>query len=753
TSAILPALSLSRSYCSSGASWSGSLVRHLPFDLRYRLYGQCEAAEAPGMTPGHDPRRAEVTGRAKDGSWASSATRTLAHYSKVVIEQITRYDNLVTPVVDSFRYLNSLGLDVLAYCIIEALADSSEDSPRLLTLSTFVGAMCKKYTFDLAGCFQYALNQLKNKRCADLLLVRNTKKSSSRLKELLMEHGLVLPFAIPAGLSSATALCSTANQRASRETVRPALMRLLPVRSGFAHTINQLCDRKLRLERGKLRLLLLLHRLNRLTVAATKAPAQDAQICGTALEITSFVDASVEVTARFPRKFAASILKNLGRSEHRILCHILDAAMLRFGGPRGPADRGRARCWPPTCPEFEPASPKTKTCGFTRSDQPRLTRFCVFPRIPVHSPGRGCTRPSSSTFCTPPRPPIFSTLICFDRISTTSTLPLACLTENEARRYGRFLKTMLDTIMKWHSSVDVYKRECEGYPGFSTVFRKGVDGAPSSKGPDQLSYENYRHVVHKWHYRITKAFIACLEHGNYALIRNALLVLIRILAYYPRIQQFGSAVERRVEKLRQAEREKRKDLEAMAISYLGMLKKRKTEWVPEEAFHKKEKVEKSDATNGGPHAAAAVTASIRRAGSTANPGKAPGASPSRAAEQQQQQQQQQPDAKRRRTEHQHQRSAAAPAASAAPTSSETTSGSKRTSGSGEAASGSATIVLRSPSGSGETEAKRHRRDRERRDEESAAARRQRRSVEQSAKKIVQSAISFEVVRVEEMKAI
>lgn len=29
-------------------------------------------------------------------------------------------------------------------------------------------------------------------------------------------------------------------------------------------------------------------------------------------------------------------------------------------------------------------------------------------------------------------------------------------TENEARRYGRFLCAVLETVMKWHSSKDIF---------------------------------------------------------------------------------------------------------------------------------------------------------------------------------------------------------------------------------------------------------------------------------------------------------
>ena len=36
--------------------------------------------------------------------------------------QVQVYDNLIAPIVDSLKYLNSLSFDVLTYCLIESLA-------------------------------------------------------------------------------------------------------------------------------------------------------------------------------------------------------------------------------------------------------------------------------------------------------------------------------------------------------------------------------------------------------------------------------------------------------------------------------------------------------------------------------------------------------------------------------------------------------------------------------------------------------
>ena len=43
------------------------------------------------------------------------------------------------------------------------------------------------------------------------------------------------------------------------------------------------------------------------------------------------------------------------------------------------------------------------------------------------------------------------------------------------------------------------RQECGSYPGFVTVLR-----ATNNDKADHLDYENYRHVCHKWQYKLTK---------------------------------------------------------------------------------------------------------------------------------------------------------------------------------------------------------------------------------------------------------
>lgn len=167
---------------------------------------------------------------------------------------------------------------------------------------------------------------------------------------------------------------------------------------------------------------------------------------------------------------------------------------------------------------------------------------------------------------------------------------IASLTENEARRYGRFLLGLLDTVMTWHSDPAIFEQDCAQHPGFLTVFRNALNASPSaaSNKQEQLDYENFRHVCYKWHYTLTKSFIVCLESEEYLQMRNSLIILTKILPYYPKLAGLCSALEKRVEKLKQTEKDKRQDIYTLALAYLGQLKQRKQFMLEEGKFHQKQ---------------------------------------------------------------------------------------------------------------------------------------------------------------------
>ena len=63
---------------------------------------------------------------------------------------------------------------------------------------------------------------------------------------------------------------------------------------------------------------------------------------------------------------------------------------------------------------------------------------------------------------------------------------------------------------------------------------------------------------------IFQALILGIESKDYTQIRNTLLVLIKILPYYPQVLNLGQALERRIEKIIEDEKDSRPDLQALA---------------------------------------------------------------------------------------------------------------------------------------------------------------------------------------------
>jgi hypothetical protein len=98
---------------------------------------------------------------------------------------------------------------------------------------------------------------------------------------------------------------------------------------------------------------------------------------------------------------------------------------------------------------------------------------------------------------------------------------------------------------------EIYKllfllQECSNYPGFVTKFRVSNQ---FSEANDHVGYENYRHVCHKWHYKITKAMVVCLDSKDYVQIRNSLIILIKILPHFPVLAKLSQIIERKIEKV------------------------------------------------------------------------------------------------------------------------------------------------------------------------------------------------------------
>ncbi|KAJ4960752.1 hypothetical protein NE237_020662 [Protea cynaroides] len=166
----------------------------LRYEVRYRLYGEWEKDDeripmvlAARQTAKLDTRRILKRLAKENLKQLGRMVAKLAHANpmtvlRTIVHQIEAYRDMITPVVDAFKYLTQLEYDVLEYVVIERLAQGGRDklkddglnvSDWLQSLASFWGHLCKKYpSMELRGLFQYLVNQLKKGQGIELVLLQ-----------------------------------------------------------------------------------------------------------------------------------------------------------------------------------------------------------------------------------------------------------------------------------------------------------------------------------------------------------------------------------------------------------------------------------------------------------------------------------------------------------------------------------------------------------------------------------------------------
>ncbi|XP_065124054.1 THO complex subunit 2 [Paramisgurnus dabryanus] len=700
---LLPSLSLMEcNACMSEEIWG--FFKLFPYQYRYRLYGQWKN-DTYGNHPLLVKIKAQTVDRAKYimkrltkenvkpsgrqiGKLSHSNPTILFDY---ILSQIQWYDNLITPVVDSLKYLTSLNYDVLAYCIIEALANPEKEKMKhddttisswLQSLASLCGAVFRKYPIELAGLLQYVTNQLKAGKSFDLLIlkevvqkmagieitdemtveqleamtggeqlkaeggyfgqIRNTKKSSQRLKDALLDHELALPLCLLMAQQRNGVVFSEGGEKhlklvgklydqchdslvqfggflASNLSTEDYIKRVPSVdvlcnqfhtphdaafflsRPMYAHQILSKYDELKKAEKGNSQQ----KKVHKYIAACEQvmAPVHEAVVSLHLPKVWDDLRPQFYATFWSLTMYDLAVPHNAYDREVNKLKLQIKAIEENTEMPMNKKKKEKERC---TALQDKLQEEEKKQLEHVQRVLHRLklekdnwllakstknetiTKFlqlCIFPRCVFSA--------IDAVYCArfvelvhQQKTPNFCTLLCYDRVFSDIIYTVASCTENESRRYGRFLCCMLETVTRWHSDRAVYEKECGNYPGFLTIFRaSGFDGGNKA---DQLDYENFRHVVHKWHYKLTKASVHCLETGEYTHIRNILIVLTKILPWYPKVLNLGQALECRVHKIFQEEKEKRPDLYALAMGYSGQLKGRKVHMVPENEFHHKE---------------------------------------------------------------------------------------------------------------------------------------------------------------------
>ncbi|XP_030748048.1 THO complex subunit 2 isoform X2 [Sitophilus oryzae] len=713
---IFPSLSyLECNCCVAEEVWT--LMKLYPYQIRYSLYARWKN-ETYSSYPDLMKKRGDSEKQIKNIMKRVSKENVkpvgrligkLTHCSPgflfdYVLLQIQVYNNLINPVVDSLKYLTNLSYDVLGYCLIETLSnadkkrvkhDSTSISTWLQSLSSFCGAVYKKYSIELTGLLQYVANQLKAQKSLDLLIlkevvqkmagvepsedstmdqlnamaggellkgeagyfsqIRNTKKSSLRLKESLSENDLAVALCLLMAqqnycvvyketqkshlklvgklsdqcqdtlvqfgtfLGSTLSVDEYVNKLPSVQSMLldyhiPTEVAFFLARPMFNHAINQKYDQLRKADSN----------YKKMSISVKNQKYYDA-----VQEIMQPVHSSLlplhtpktweDITAQFLATFWSLTMYDLFVPEETYQQAINKvkqqsvAAMEATTGNKGKKEQERFQSLIEKLQDEKKKQTEHVDKVMFRLKQEKdfwflsrtgksaktesITRFlqlCLFPR---------CTFTQiDAVYCAKfvhtihmLKTPNFSTLLCYDRLFCDVTYSIISCTENEAMRYGRFLYAMLETVMRWHKSKEVFEKECADYPGFVTKYRVSNHTADSL---DNVGYENYRHVCHKWHYKLAKAVVTCLESKDYVQIRNSLIILIKIIPFFPVLIKLAQFLEKRIEKVRDEEKNNRQDLFTLSSSYLGHLKQRLNggHMMKEGDFHipvEKEKIEKN----------------------------------------------------------------------------------------------------------------------------------------------------------------
>ena len=97
--------------------------------------------------------------------------------------------------------------------------------------------------------------------------------------------------------------------------------------------------------------------------------------------------------------------------------------------------------------------------------------------------------------------PTVNLLVLFHQITTFAPRWLAFTTECEAQRVGRFLAIIIEMLLRWRMSQNLYEKECLNHPGFRDN--------PKIKS-SSIPFATLKTVHQRLHEKLTRSFIRCV---------------------------------------------------------------------------------------------------------------------------------------------------------------------------------------------------------------------------------------------------
>uniref|UniRef100_A0A158P8F9 THO complex subunit 2 n=1 Tax=Angiostrongylus cantonensis TaxID=6313 RepID=A0A158P8F9_ANGCA len=519
-----------------------------------------------------------------------------------LLSQVQSFDNLIQPVVESLRFLTNLEFDLSSPEKQQLKASDGKLSPWMQALATLVGAVYKKYNVELAGMLNYVINQLKNEKSFDLLVLREVIQNMACIEGVAGATSDQLE-ALGGGellRQEAGSYTNARNKRASAR-LRDAVM-TGDIAIGLCILIAQQRECVVYRESSRLPLKLVgemvdqcrdtLLQLGTFLWANVRQddyamripPAHtlildyhlriDAAIAFSLamhfLVITQFVffkSAFDDIVAKLMKQLEPCIPKHVCRDiPVRLLVVFWILSSYDIEVPTMAYERAieniRRQMKEVADSPVTSKSKRAKEEERLRSLENKLKEEEKRQAEHIYSA-------KLIIILHQQRITLFQSLVFIDKLFI-DVLPLICaLTENEANSIGTFLQILLSHAQRWHSDSSIFEKECEGFPGLVSKTRQ-------DKTTESVNYESFRRLCFKWQMRLHTAFNSVLSvvNNEYVSVRNCLVVMTKLAPCFPLLKDLVDSVEKLVEKVRDNEKGKRDELSLKAASYLVRLKMR-----------------------------------------------------------------------------------------------------------------------------------------------------------------------------------
>ncbi|KAH6622281.1 transcription factor/nuclear export subunit protein 2-domain-containing protein [Boeremia exigua] len=190
--------------------------------------------------------------------------------------------------------------------------------------------------------------------------------------------------------------------------------------------------------------------------------------------------------------------------------------------------------------------------------------------------------------------PGFRTIKLLDFLFVANKLSalIGMYSEEESKNFGRFLNDILRELQKWHDNKsDAYAKNAYGedkkLPGFGRKF-------DANRKPEiHLDYNDFCHVLFKWHKALCTALKACIESGKFSEIRNAISVLNAVSSSFPKVDTMRDELQAPLERI--AKEDERNDLKISAQSTFRIFKQGKAYWRTEWQYRNQKMAPPEDA--------------------------------------------------------------------------------------------------------------------------------------------------------------